>query len=174
MRAAALLVAAVLGAPPALAQVRPAPLPPEGRPREEIFKMIDAYILSNLQESLGLSDEQFVKLLPLVKRLQSDRRAFVQRRQRALQELRRAMQAGSATDARVLELLRELKAVEVEEPAALRKGADAIDAALTPLQQAKYRLLEVEVERRLRELLNQVRRNNEEAPRQRRNPLPQR
>jgi hypothetical protein len=170
-----LLAFAVLGVSPALAQVRPDTLPPDGRPREEIFKMVDAYILSNLQESLGLSDDQFVKLLPLVKRLQSDRRAFGQRRQRALLELRRGMQAGSATDARVLELLKELKAVESEEPLALRKAADAIDAALNPVQQAKYRLLEVEVDRRLRELLNQVRRNNSEEPlRQRRNQLPQR
>ena len=32
--------------------------------------MVDAYIVSNLQESVGLTDEQFVKVLPLVKRLQ--------------------------------------------------------------------------------------------------------
>src|ERR1700682_6122754 len=56
-------------------------------PREEAFKMIDAYIVSNLQESLDLTDEQFVKLLPLVKRLQSDRRAVLQRRQQALMEV---------------------------------------------------------------------------------------
>ena len=31
------------------------------RPRDEAFKMVDAYIVSNLQESLGLSDEQFAQ-----------------------------------------------------------------------------------------------------------------
>jgi Spy/CpxP family protein refolding chaperone len=168
-RLAPFAVAALLAAQAAAAQPPPEGPGPEGRPREEIFKMVDAYILSNLQESLGLSDEQFVKLLPLVKKLQGDRRAFVQRRQRALQELRRTMQAGVATDARVADLLKEVKAVESEEPAALRKAYDAIDASLTPLQQAKYRLLEVEVDRRMRELMNQVRRNADEPPRQRRN-----
>jgi Spy/CpxP family protein refolding chaperone len=177
IRKAVLLGAALLAASHAFAQAPqgPGPLgPPEGRPREEVFKMVDAYILSNLQESLGLSDEQFVRLLPLVKRLQTDRRSFAQRRQRALQELRRVMQTGTATDARVGELLKELKAAEAEEPVTIRKDSDAIDGALTPLQQAKYRLLEVEVDRRLRELMNQVRRNTEDAPRQRRNQLPPR
>ena len=78
--------------------------PPEGRdrparPREEAGRMIDAYVISNLQESLGLTDDQFVKLLPLVKRLQSDRREAMQRRMRALGEIRRLLKSGSATEA---------------------------------------------------------------------------
>lgn len=132
--------------------------------------MLEAYIISNLQEGLGLSDEQFVKLLPLVKRLQTDRRGFAQKRQRAIQELRRALQ--SSGEARVSELLRELKAVESEEPAALRKDYEAIDAALTTVQQAKYRILEIETDRRLRELMNQVRRNQPEPVGPRRNERP--
>jgi hypothetical protein len=143
--------------PPGRRQGAQGPNQPD-RPREELFKMIDAYVVSNMQESLSLSDEQFVKLLPLVKRLQTDRRAFAERRMRALVELRRSFDSGSATDARVNELLKELKAVEAEEPPTLRKHLDAIDAALSPVQQAKYRILEVEVERRLRELMGQVRR----------------
>jgi hypothetical protein len=133
--------------------------------------MVDAYIVSNLQESLGLTDQQFVKLLPLVKRLQNDRRAFVQKRQRALAALRGLLQSGAATEARVADLLRELRAVEAEEPALLRKDLEAIDAELSPLQQAKYRVLEVEVQRRLQELMNQVRRQNRPQDRPRREPL---
>lgn len=135
------------------------PGPPE-RPREELFRMIEAYVVSNIQESLGLSDEQFVKLLPLVKRLQTHRREFAQRRMRTLLELRRSFDAGNASEAGVGELLKELKAVEAEEPPTIRKDQDAIDSALTPVQQAKYRILEVEVERRLRELMLQIRRNS--------------
>jgi hypothetical protein len=127
------------------------------KPREEAFRMIDAYIVSNLQESLLLTDDQFTKLLPLVKRLQRDRRELVQRRVHALMEMRRTMAQGVATEARVEELLRELKAVEAQEPATIRRDMDAIDALLSPLQQAKYRLLEVEVERKLRALMSQMR-----------------
>jgi Spy/CpxP family protein refolding chaperone len=129
------------------------------RGRDDVYKMIDAYILSNLQESLDLTDDQFLKLLPLVKRLQDDRRAFGHRRMQAMQELRRLLGAGTATEARGAELLREVKAVEAEEPTAIRRGRDAIDAALNPVQQAKYRILEIEVERRLRDVLGRARQN---------------
>jgi hypothetical protein len=153
------LVAAGLAAlvAPLAASAQPA----EGhRPRDEAFRMIDAYIVSNLQEALGISDEQFTRLLPLVKRLQRDRRELVQRRIQALQELGRAVRHGGATEARVADLLRDLKAVEAEERDAIRRDMDAIDAVLTPLQQAKYRLLEVEVERRLRALMSELRGQN--------------
>lgn len=127
------------------------------RPRDEAHKMIDAYIVSNLQESLGINDDQFVKLIPLVKRLQKDRRDYMARRLEALQEMRRLLEAGGATEARLLELLKEIKAVEAEAPSVQKKDLEAIDAVLTPVQQAKYRILEIEVERKIRELMGQMR-----------------
>ncbi len=119
--------------------------------------MVDAYIFMHMQERLDLSDEQFVKVLPLVKRLQQDRRDWEGRRLRALQELRRLLVGGSATETRVAELLGELKTVESEMPRAVQKDVEALDAVFTPLQQAKYRVLETEVEQRLRELRNAAR-----------------
>lgn len=153
-----MLAVLLCAAAAAVAQDAPAPSGEEARrPREEAFRMIDAYFVSNLQESLELTDEQFVKVLPLVKRLQTDRRQFAQRRQRALQELRRALQSGSATEARVGDLLREVKAAESEGPPTLHRDLEAIDAALSPLQQAKYRILELEVERKIRDIMSQMR-----------------
>ena len=146
---------AVLASGTALAQ--PAAGAGPRRSRDEAHKMVDAYIVSNLQESLGLSEEQYVKLLPLVNRLQKDRRDYTARRMEALQEMRRLFQSGGATEARVSELLKEVKAVEAESPAVQKKDLDAIDAVLTPVQQAKFRILETEVERRIRELMGQMR-----------------
>lgn len=154
--AVAALLACGAAAVPALAQNaegRPA------RPREEAFRMIEAYLVSNLQDALALSDDQFGRVLPLIKRLQRDRREAGQRRMKALQELNRTMQAGGATEGQVADLLREVKEAEVEGPALVRRDMDAIDAVLSPLQQAKYRLLEVEVERKLRGLMSQMRNN---------------
>jgi hypothetical protein len=123
-------------------------------PREEsLYRLVEAYLVSNLQDALALDDAQLARVLPHVKRLQRSRRDTGQRRMRALQELRRVMQAGGATEARVAELLREVKAAEAEGQDQVRRDAEALDAALSPLQQAKYRLLEVEVERRLRSLI---------------------
>ena len=125
--------------------------------REEAFKLVDAYVVSNLQESLGLTDEQYAKAIPLVKRLQAERREYYLERTRTAREMRRLLQRGGATEAQVLDLLRQLKALDEDGPARTRKNIEALDAMLNPLQQAKYRVLEIEVEQRMRELLNRVR-----------------
>jgi hypothetical protein len=128
-----------------------------GRPREEAFKMIDAYVVSNLQDSLGLTDEQFGKVVPLVRRLQKDRRELAQRRFAALQEMRRLLGSGNTTEAKVVEALRAVKAAEAEERAGVQQAWEALEAGLTPLQQAKYRLLEIEVDRKIRDLMTSLR-----------------
>jgi len=162
-RSLALLAALLAGAEQGLAATQPPEAPNRGRPArpglpgDEAFRMVDAYVLSNLQESLGLTDEQFLRLLPLVKRFHGDRRDFAQRRRRAFVELRKALEAGGYTEDQVAQALRALKAVETEEPVAIRRDLDAIDAALSPVQQAKYRVLEAEVERKIRELVRQIR-----------------
>ena len=121
--------------------------------RDETFRLMDAYMISNLQESLGLTDEQFAKALPLIKKLQSDRRDFALRRIRALRTLRKSLVSGSATEASVADLLKDVKNAIAEERAATVRNAEALDAVLTPLQQAKFRVFEAEVDIRLRHLL---------------------
>jgi len=133
--------------------------PPRGA-REEAGRMVDAYVLSNLQEGLGLSDDQFVKLLPLVKHMQSERREAMEHRLRALREMRRLLKSGTATEPEVLAQLKELKASESEAPLRGSKEMEGIDALLTPLQQAKFRVFEADVGLKLRELMGQMRRQN--------------
>lgn len=153
MRRTMLLLVLVL-ALPSVARPQGAQRGGANRPaRDELFKMIDAYIVSNLQESLALTDEQFVKILPAVKKLRADRREFVERRRETLGEMRRLLESGTATDAGIGALMKTLKTHEAEEPVILRADADAVDALLSPVQQAKLRLLEARVEQRLRELV---------------------
>jgi Spy/CpxP family protein refolding chaperone len=121
--------------------------------RDETFRLMDAYLISNLQESLGLTDEQFARAMPLVKKLQSDRRDFARRRMQALRALRRTLVSGSATEASVADLLKDVKNASTEERAATVRNTEALDAVLTPLQQAKFRVFEAEVDIRLRHLL---------------------
>jgi Spy/CpxP family protein refolding chaperone len=152
-RLAALLFALCFAAPVVRAQQeregderrRPAP--------DKLFKMVDGYFLANLKERLDLTDEQYARVVPHVQRLQGNRRELTRRRLRAMHEMRKALLSGTATEAAVEELLREVKAVEADEDATLRRDREAVDAALTPVQQAKYRLLEIEVERRVRHAL---------------------
>ncbi len=151
-----LTIALALGAGGALAQEGHSPA--GDRPgRDEAFRMVDAYLVSNLQESLGLTDEQFAKAIPLVKKVQAERREFLMERTRTVREMRRLLRQGGATEAQLLDLLKQLNALDADGPARTRANLVALDAVLTPLQQAKYRVLETEVEQRMRELMNRVR-----------------
>jgi hypothetical protein len=160
-RIAALSAAVTLAAASlAFAQAPPAgrdEATPIGDSRREAFRVVDAYVVSNLQESLGLTDEEFVKVLPLVKKLQTNRREAVLERGRLLRQLRRQLRSGSTAETEVRHTLDELKKAEGAFPERARVDLAALDAALTPLQQAKFRVLELEVEQRLRELMGRAR-----------------
>jgi Spy/CpxP family protein refolding chaperone len=66
--------------------------------------------------------------------------------------MRRLLASGAATETEVEQKLVELKRLENEEPVRLRRDREAVDAALTPVQQAKFRVLEAEVEQKIRSL----------------------
>ena len=74
-----------------------------------------------------------------------------------MREMRRLLQQGGAAEPQVLELLQQAKKLEAEGPERTRRNLEALDALLTPMQQAKYRVLEGEVEQRVRELTNRAR-----------------
>ena len=131
--------------------------PAARNPREEAFRMVEAYVVSNMQESLGLRDEQFAKAIPLVKKLQRARRDYLLERGRLMREMRRLLRQGGAVEPQVTELLKQAKALEAEGPERTRRDHEALDALFTPIQQAKYRVLESEVEQRMRELMNRAR-----------------
>jgi Spy/CpxP family protein refolding chaperone len=124
----------------------------------EAFRMVDAYVIANIQESLDLSDEQFVNIVLLVKGLQKERRQLIQGRGRALRDMRRLLRSGTATEEEIEEALAAFKALEVDGPRRVREKREALDAELTPVQQAKLRVFEVEVEHRIREMSRRARR----------------
>ena len=126
------------------------------RPADEAFKMVEAYVIANVQESLELTDEQFVKLLPSLKRQQTERREFNRNRQRALRDLNRTVRGGD-TEQRIVAALDHLKQIEAGSFEARRQRYAEIDAELSPIQQAKLRVFEFEIERRIRDLMRRVR-----------------
>jgi hypothetical protein len=127
--------------------------------RNEVNEVVDAYLTMKVQQRLDLTDEQLSKTLPLIRKYHQARRELEHRRFRLLRELRQMMTSGTATDERVAPMLRDLKGVELELLTAIRQGMEAIDATLTPTQQAKYRLLESDIDRRLRDLRHRARRH---------------
>ena len=124
---------------------------------EEAFRMVDAYVIANLQESLGLDEATYEEAIPLVNKLQKTRRKFYGERGRKQREMRRLLRSGSATETQVIELLESYKGLEIEGPERIRKQMSELDALLTHLQQAKYRVFEVEGELRMRDLMRRGR-----------------
>ena len=83
--------------------------------RDEAFRMVVAYLLSNLQERLGLTDEEYLRVLPLVQQRQNHRREMFEGREEALGRLRMLVRRGESPLSRLLSL-RAVSAPAVHPP----------------------------------------------------------
>jgi hypothetical protein len=153
---------ATCAAVPAVAWEQAGGRPGHRERKDEAFRMVDAYIVANIQESLGLDEETYVKIIPVVTKLQKVRRDFWEDRFRLQRRMRQLLRSGTASEAEVHELLESMKALEAQGPERVRQQMDELDALLSPLQQAKYRVFEADVEHRLRELMRRGRRERRE------------
>ena len=72
----------------------------------------------------------------------------------------------TATEADVKQRLAELQELEARSAAEARKAYNAIDEVLNPMQQARFRVLEEQIERRKLELVTRARLNNQQQNRQ--------
>jgi hypothetical protein len=128
----------------------------------ELQRLFDAYVLMQAQETLQLSDAQYPQFLARLRALQEVRRRTLVERTRIIQELRRIVQgrAEGAETGRLPERLKALREVEARGAAEIRQAADALDEVLEPLQQARWRILEEQMERRKLDLLMRARQNN--------------
>lgn len=121
--------------------------------RDEIPEILDYYMLSHLQERLGLTDAHNAKVVPLVMQYQKDLRGCRKGKVKAVTALKKLLKSGTATEAQVAEHLNALRAIEAEDRGKLKKDLEAIDGELTVVQQAKFRVLEHEVERKFFQLM---------------------
>ena len=127
----------------------------------EIQRLFDAYTAMQAQEALDLDDVQFGRFLPRLKALQNTRRRFDLERQRLTTELARLMAPGTAADdARLRDQMKALSDLEVKAHADLRASADALDQMLDVRRQARFRVFEMQMERRKFELVLRARRPN--------------
>jgi hypothetical protein len=132
----------------------------------EIQRMFDAYFLVQAQEALQLRDDQYPRFLSRLRALQSiRRRAEVQRRQ-SINQLRRLLQPGGGpTDEAMLrERLQALNDLDASVAAEVRQARAGLDEVLDIRQQARFRVLEEEMERRQVELMMRTRQANRGQP----------
>jgi hypothetical protein len=187
-----LILAAVLASAIDVAAQEPIGPPsrrgPEMTPTE-IQKVFDGYLLIQAQESLGLTDQQFVQFVPRLKTLQDTRRRHQQERVRLLNELQRLTRpaAGSrarppvepgadvADEALLKDRLSTLAELDARFAADMRKAYNALDEVLGIRQQARFRVFEEQIERKKLDLLLRARQNpnrpqNSSRPQQKRPP----
>jgi Spy/CpxP family protein refolding chaperone len=126
----------------------------------EVQQMFDALTLMQAEQALKLSDAQFPEFLSKLRALQQQRRRYQQQRRQVIQELVRLTGPAVTTvdDTAVREQLKALADLDQRAAADLRAAYEGIDQVLTVRQQARFRVLEEQLERRKFDLLARARR----------------
>ena len=132
----------------------------------ELERWLDSYVLIQAQDTLKVTDAQFPRFLQRLNALQATRRRNAAARRQILATMGRQLKATPVDEAGVREQLRSLHELDVRAAEELRKAYDALDEVLEPLQQARFRLFEQQVERRQIELLMKARERASDAGRQ--------
>ena len=167
----ALLVVSLLYGAPAMAFAQtgaPDPAAAGNMTPGEIQKLFDAYIVVEAQRALELNDPQYPQFIARLRTLQETRRRNQQERQQLMGRLQRltAPRAPSAENAVLEGLLKNLQELESRNAAEMRKAYNELDQVLDVRQQARFRVLEEQVERRKIELLMRARQQNRPRPKQ--------
>jgi hypothetical protein len=142
--------------------------PPQGRQNRaraagltpaDVEDMLDALALVQAERSLRVSEAQYPTFVTRLKQLHQTRKRNRQGRIQLLRELQRmtAPQRGPADEAAVQERLKALREHDDRAAAGLRKAYDALDEILDARQQARFRVFELELERRKLDLLMRAR-----------------
>ena len=137
------------------------------RDRGAVDGMIGAYVISKLQDSLDLSDEQFAEMVVAQKNLQTVRHEYRRERSGLLREMRQVLRRDDASDDDLKSLLDNLDSIALAFRENEKLRYDQIDDILNVRQRLRYRVLESELHRRLEEMMRQTRRN---VPERRRRP----
>jgi dihydrodipicolinate synthase/N-acetylneuraminate lyase len=128
----------------------------------EIQRLFDAMLVADAQQALALSDKQFPDFITRLRALQETRRGNLIQRVKLMAELQRLSNPRSASppdEAALKGRLAELQELESRSAAELRRAYNQIDEVLDVRQQARFRVLEEQLERRKLELLMRARQN---------------
>jgi hypothetical protein len=131
----------------------------------QLHELFDAMLVMQAQNNLALNEQQYAQFVSRLRVLQQTRRRNQQERGRVINELQKMTAPRlpqSAPDEEIKTRLTELQELEARTAAELRRAYNAIDEVLTPLQQARFRVLEEQIERRKLELVARARANNQQ------------
>lgn len=135
--------------------------PPQGSDltpaRPPIRDAVEGFFVNRIQRELRLSDEQFARVLPLLRRSLQRRSELAQRQVRVRNRLRQVLQQEGASNAQMAALRTDLD----ETDTALREVQEEfftdIDPHLTEAQRANLRIVLPNLENRLRNMIERSR-----------------
>jgi hypothetical protein len=136
----------------------PRPLSPLGN--EEVYRLLDAFVMTRAQAVLQLSDEQYSAFFQRMTRLQTLQRQHRRQRMRILNELRQMVGPrgrGGQDEEAILAKTRELDDLEAVRTQDERQAVGAIDEVLQVPQRAQFRIFLENIERQKLELLMRAR-----------------
>lgn len=137
-----------------------------GMPIQQLQELFDAFVLVQAQRILQLTDDEYQRFFPAMKRLQDLRRDHTQQRIRLLNELRRAapLRPGpnqrdvvSADEATLTALLRRFDENEARQADEVREARKVLDSTLGVRQRAAFRLFEEDMERQKIDFITRAR-----------------
>jgi hypothetical protein len=144
----------------------PPPLGPAQMQQSRLVQeMLDTWALTAAERRLQLTREQNPVFFQAYRDLQGLRQQHRMRRQRLIQELRQLTRPNAGTDAATLTTkTKALDDSEAEWATARAQALAAVDRVLTPVQRARLRVFEEEMEIRKLELIAQVMGSDGTAP----------
>src|SRR5437899_12402180 len=149
-------VASVLAFPQEKAQRQPdTGKQGNGIPRRVLQDAVLGFYVGQFQQQTEVSNEVFAKILPFLQQFVQDRFQISQRRTRALNQLRQAVQRGGSEDD-LKRLTREFDAADADFQSNQEKFLGNVDPLLDARQQAKLRIFQVMADNRMRQILTSV------------------
>jgi hypothetical protein len=140
----------------------------------QVNQLFDAMLVMQAQDALSLSEPQYAQFVSRLKVLQDTRRRNQQERVRLINELQRMTNprnpGANMPESEIKLRLSALQELEGRSAAELRKAYNGVDEVLNPLQQARFRVLEENIERRKLQLVGRARQNNPDRPPPQRRP----
>lgn len=125
--------------------------------RMRIRENISNLYLLRLTRALDLSEEQAAKLYPLLTRVEKEKAGIQRRMGQDLRDLRAELAGSEAGERKVLELVARIR----EARSAIKRKDDEVegvlDGVLTPIQQARYLIFNVDFLRSIGENLERAR-----------------
>lgn len=134
---------------------RPANRRPNAAPA--IQDAVVGFYIEQFPQQVEVTDEQFVKVLPILRQALRERREISARKTRTLNQLRMMVQSGDGSDDEIKRLLRELDKADADLQSSQEKFLNTIDPLLTPRQQARLRIFEFMIDQRIRRMIDRAR-----------------